>query len=447
MVAADREDERVWRRIQDWARERHPDDLRWAIEAFASPSREVRDAQVDVMCAWAHLDYELPGGGSFAERYARRDDLPPRERDVATRIAAARLGLHRVLAVEPGYSIELESLTRGSRVRVRSRNVSREAVAWDLLLGRVMDGEPGPSLWGPVGFYDPNEEPELLGELERLARELGVPTAAEGFDAAFQAGALDLLRFVPPSRSIEPVFVSVEGDPAAHAEAVWAVADDEGALAALDAPPELVWMGPMSDRDCFVWALPRREVLRRRAELPRGALVLECTPVAAGEEPPPDLADRIAVGSFELEGRELSFMALSEARLEAACALVERRLGKLARLLRREVTDLDSSRSGSEHVESPPPAPIEPSLPAGEVRQLIEAQLERQYRRMLDEPHPRLGGLTPREAASSAEHSAELHLLLRGIENHAERERRRGEPFPDVSWMREELRIDDQRAA
>ncbi|MGH2954447.1 MAG: SEC-C domain-containing protein [Solirubrobacterales bacterium] len=446
IAASDREDERVWRRIQDWARDRHPDEVRRALDAFAAASGGIPEAQIDLACSWVHLDLELSGGGSLAQRYAEREDLSGREREIARRIAAARLGLHRVLAAEPGAAIELEDVTRGSRVRVRSANVSRHAVTWDLLLGRVMDGEPEPSLWGPVAFYDPNEEAELLAEVERLAAALGVDPDDEGFAAVFRARALELLRFVPPSRSIEPVFVSVEGDPAAHSEATWAIADQIEALEALDAPPELIWMGPDPERDCFAWALPLREVLRGRRGLPRGAVVLECTPLSVSEEPTLALEGRIAVGSFEVESGELSFMALSEARLDAACELVERRLGKRARLLRREITALEADRV-RDRVESAPPKPRDPDVPEEAARELVEAQLERQYRRFLEEPQARLGGLTPREATASAEYADELATLVRGIENSAERARRRGDAFPDVAWIRAELGLDAGRLA
>jgi len=49
-----------------------------------------------------------------------------------------------------------------------------------------------------------------------------------------------------------------------------------------------------------------------------------------------------------------------------------------------------------------------------------------------------LGGHTPRVAARSGRRG-ELELLLRGIENRAERARRDGAPWPDVSWLRDEL--------
>lgn len=447
-IQASRVEERAWHRIQDWALERHADEHGAGIERFVGPSRELVGAETLVLCSWLHIDYEPGDRGSFAERYAARPDLDSEERDVAVRIAAARLGLHRVLAVESGEWIDLESVTRGTRVRVRSREISREAVRWDVLLCRVMRGVHEASLWGPAAFYAPDEEPELMEELIRLAGQLRVPTDPDGLDKVFRRAALRLVQFIPPSRSIEPVLVCVEGHPAAHAEAVWIVSDPIDALEALETPPEVLWMGPEDERDCFVWTLPNAEVARRRGSLPRGALVLSCTPVTPGEAPPDELEDRVAVGSFELAGSELSFSALSSERLDDACALVAARLGEDARLLRREVTALDEALAARRSTPGPPHHERSPLGLSGKQVSEIEASfVERQYRRFLDEPHPRLGGLTPRQAASDGVQLPELRLLVRGIENHTERARREGGAVPDLSWLRDELGLSGALAA
>jgi hypothetical protein len=438
----------VWQRIQAWVIAEHPDEYRAGIVLFTGDSRALAGDESLVLCSWLHLDYDAQGGRSFAELYAARSDLPADERAIATRLARARLGVHRVLASRPGEWIDLESVTRGSRVRVHSRQVSQAAVRWDVLLGRVIEGEAGASLWGPAAFYRPDEESELVEELNRLARELGVPADADGLDAVFRRLALELVRFIPPSRSIAPVPYSVEGHPAAHSEAVWALRGDPvDALDLLDTPPELTWLGPDPERDSFVWTLPAVQLARARGALPRGALLLSCTPVTLGADASPWPEDRVAVGTFELVGAELSFTALSAERLDAAVALVKERLGWGARLLRREVTPLaDQLGARTAGTRASRPSSLRPSVPERDARDVVVAMQERQYRQLLDEPNPRLGGLTPRQAADDPTRREELSALVRGIENHVERERRGGEPVPDVAWLRAELRLDTQAA-
>ena len=65
------------------------------------------DADLALIATWTLSDRELPEGDTLAERYARRPDLPAAERDIAHRIASARLGVFCVASVQPGRWIEL----------------------------------------------------------------------------------------------------------------------------------------------------------------------------------------------------------------------------------------------------------------------------------------------------------------------------------------------------
>src|SRR5215218_10959089 len=149
------------------------------------------DDDLQIFATWFHNDRELREGSTPAERYAARAHLPADERAAASRIASARFGVHRVLSVEPGSSLVLEDIVHGTRRRVRSPNVSREAVRWDVLLGRVMDGDP-PGLWGPTRFLEPCDEPELLAELERLAGASGKHPGEAEMPRALRSHALEL---------------------------------------------------------------------------------------------------------------------------------------------------------------------------------------------------------------------------------------------------------------
>jgi len=106
-----------------------------------------------------------------------------------------------------------------------------------------MAGEPAASLWGPVLVYAPEEEQELVAELERLAVAYGFSRDRAGFSEVFRIASRELLRFVPPSRLADPSYFTAEGDPIVSARAVWRLADPDAAVVALDTPPELLWVG------------------------------------------------------------------------------------------------------------------------------------------------------------------------------------------------------------
>lgn len=425
-----RVDSQVGRAIADWSAREYRDELAQAFEELHPEDRRIDERDFELLLTWFNSDRVLRDGGTPVERYAARPDLDPPEREVAERIAAARLGLHRVRAVAPGRSIELENVVTGSSVLAASQTVSWEVVRWDLVLCRVMPGEPVPSLWGPVLVYEPDEEPELLAELERLAKAYGLPRDPGGLAEVSRVAGRELLRFVPPSRLAEPSLFTVEGDPIVSARAAWRVTDPEAAFAALDAPPELLWMGESEDRagECFQLTGDRTGLLASRPPLPPSALFFESSYDG--------YPDRIGLGTFVLAGDQLRFDAISTARLERALDLLARRLGDNAELLDREVAPFDLDRSKRTQALAPPEADV----PASDY-------LEHYLRRWLDEPLARLEGSTPRAAASTPKLRGSLELLLRSIENRAERTRRDGAAWPDVGWLWEELGFTSQLGA
>jgi hypothetical protein len=419
----------VGKRISTWAAAQFPDDLKAALECFGGPEPELDDRDLVIFATWFCSDRELACGETPAKRYAARTDVDARERDVAARIAAARLSLQRVRGMETGRWIELEDVLSGAMVRVRSGDVSREATRWDILLCRVMEDDWIPSLWGPALFYKPDEEPELLAELERLASAHRIRA---GTDHVFRAAALELMRYVPAGRLVEPSFFTVEGDPIVDGRASWQITDAATALELLDDPPELAWVGESEDRsgEAIQWTVPREQLRVSDMPLPRGALRFESSLT--------ELPGRICLATFELTDEELRCTAVSQARLDAATELIERRLGALAELRERSILPLETDLSSRTHAPAPRRREPPPGLTVAEAGDLERQLLNDHYRRWLDEPLELLGGHAPREAARNG-WRGELELLLREIENRAERARRDGAPWPDVSWLRDEL--------
>lgn len=437
---AARFEDAVGKRISAWATAQFPEEVDAALEHGADASAPRDDPDYHALLTWFCSDREFAGGGTPSERYAARVDIDARERDVAVRIAAARLSLQRVRAAQAGRWIELEDVLDESVVRVRSDNVSREVGRWDVLLCRLMDGEEAPSLWGPVMLFAPAEEPELTAELERLADAHGIHGDSDRFARVLHVAALELMRFVPASRRVEPSIYTVEGDPVVDGRASWNVADPAAVLELLDSPPELAWVGESEDGsgETFQLTAERAKLVARRGSLPPGAICSESSLT--------ELPGRICLATLDLTDEELRCSAISEARLEAAIELVDERLGPRAELIERTVLPLESTLSG-ERDHQPRRREPTPGRGAAETREFEGGLLNDHFRDWLDQPLQPLGGRTPREAARGGP-SAELELLLRGIENRAERSRRKGIPWPDVGWLRDELGLGiDQLAA
>lgn len=152
------EAERVWGRMQSWALQRFGDELGEALKehmearGVGDEESPANDEDLSLALCWLLVDRELSEGGTPARRYSELPELNAADRAIVDRIAASRLGLYRVRDAEAGAWLELESVFDGGTTRVVSPNVSREAVCWHVLMCRVMNGGPAPSLWGAAGF-------------------------------------------------------------------------------------------------------------------------------------------------------------------------------------------------------------------------------------------------------------------------------------------------------
>ena len=100
----------------------------------------------------------------------------------------------------PGRWIELHDLTGGDDVvRVISHDVPRSARPDAVLVGRLMDGPPAPSLWGPVGFLDRGAGRELAGLLKTYGDSLGLRDQPAGLAAAMHAASREITLMLAPA--------------------------------------------------------------------------------------------------------------------------------------------------------------------------------------------------------------------------------------------------------
>lgn len=217
--------ERVAGEMLEWAKEEHAPALEEGLAVTALDRLCSHGSRwQELFLSWVVSDF-LPAdaGPPLATRYAEREDLTPEARDIASRIAGARLGVHRVRAVLPGVWIELDSLEGGASVRAMSPRVSAGTRPGHFLLGRVMAGPPEPSLWGPVRLFP--------GGVERKWRaEIGAVGDRQ------PEASLELLRFEPDDHA-EPL-----PDALVPLAASWAFEDDELVLETLEATP---WVGSL----------------------------------------------------------------------------------------------------------------------------------------------------------------------------------------------------------
>jgi len=195
----------VGSRIQAWACEHHDEKMRAGFEEIAAGYEGVvlSDVDLQLIGTWVISDRELPDGGTIAQRYARRRDISFEERDVAQRIATARLVLLRVDGVVQSRSIRVHDITRDEMVIVSSHGVSNSVKPGDVIVARIMAGPPATSLWGPVGFLGGQSAREFRTLIMAQIGSLGLQDEPSSLAIAMQAASREITTLLAPAFSRE----------------------------------------------------------------------------------------------------------------------------------------------------------------------------------------------------------------------------------------------------
>lgn len=293
--------------MRDWIEVEHDGALRAALEPTARDLPRWGYWWDQQFLTWA-LNDARPGDGGppLAVRAAGRPGLNAAERDIAGRVARARLGVHRVIDALPGAWIHLEPLEGGEPVRAMSETVSTEARGGGLLLGRLMDGPPEPSLWGPARLFGADTARRWHAWLSTLPPMI----------AADPATTLALLRFEPDDHA-EPL-----PDGLALAEAVFdIVADDLLVIEDLEDLPQVTDLGLEIGAGDDVWAFAWLAV--------DAADAVDLGGHATGD-------GRVEVARIVVDSDRLTVRAAGAAILADVTEQLERRLAGLATRARQQ---------------------------------------------------------------------------------------------------------------
>ena len=150
----------------------------------------------------------------------------------------------------------------------------------------------------------------------------------------------------------------------------------------------------------------------------------------------------VVLGTIELKGRQLIFGANSAERVQAGREILEAALGKcVCEPTIEQLAPAELMAAHSEKKQAP-----SPDLSPTETRALIHLNLDRLYRRQLDEPIPMLGDISPRTAIESKKGREKVASWVKTLENHMARIPS-DDPMAgyEFGWLWEELGIADHR--
>ena len=370
------------------------------------------DLVQDAWVAWVIVDDPkaavLP---RFHRRYAGR--LTPGQRRYLDCLAATRMRVYTVVAVDPDEALHLRDLLDREDVTVTERKATQQVVPGDVIAARLIAGKtPGTTEFEhPVIPFTQLDAEPLLKDIRSLRRRLrrenedlademlrvAIPMLVNEYWIDCLEAAADLR-----ARGLSAL-QTTDGDPIAFRAVTFAVRDRDALLERLRADERF----SPNDENGFTWLEPNGD--ERRV-----------------------LGD-VKLARNELRGEVLS--AERAARLRDELTLLA---GEHATF--RAIEPIDPST-----VERAPAAVDAPEIPAEIQAQILGEYYTRHYATWPDEPLPMFSGLTPREAVTRPSLRPRLIALLRDMDASSERQRLSGGFVYDFTPVWHELGLERSR--
>jgi hypothetical protein len=366
-------------------------------------------------------------------------------------IAALRtsvMSLYEISDIVPGESFLARDLVRGGEpLRVSERSGTRYLKPWDRIAARIVRVRSRTEMAGGALPFDYEASEAVLGALRRagkkaraaagkfarkLGRADGDPLICEALSdtellraSAFLFTTIwldDLLqRTLNPSL---PQMYNTDGDELVFTTVSYPLRPDMSAEAIRHALAAIPALRPESET-FWNWIGPNKPSSKKRRADDQTFFM-----TTLGDGAP-------VLGTVELKDKMLVLEANSRQRAERGQALIETMLGELVGpplIEGRTLAQLMASRSARDSKG------LSSGLSPDEERAVLQANMDRYYMTLLDEPVPMLGNMTPRRAAKSAKGREKLVVWLKLLGE------RRGKARQRVAHGRLRLALDVGRA-
>jgi hypothetical protein len=443
--------------------ERFHDDFEKAFEQYMGPGsiQTQGDQKILVMDEveddlpgfqeWFYFDYVLQSKDHIIDLFAQEigPELGEAQRKILEDwLVTNRLRLLETQAVEPGIGETVQDLLSGEVFQLNDISFSYLASRWSITLARPILTEGRWTLTGSGMLLTPLEKPSLLKAAKNLWAEYQAEHPQADLDEFYRDRSLDLRQAalkIQEKRGEPQMVMTAEGHPAVSARADYSIRGDTREIERiLDGAEEFVYQNEQEEGE-FSGSLHYIWLLRGRSRAPdapdeqrsSGGYQLSGTWTAGPGQP-----DFRTLGDLYLGRESITLLCLSRERLEAGKQLLSEMLGARIKHQEDHFEELKQTSEDSDEVyeDETDIDEFEDEELDPEARQVEAELIERTTLRWLDTPDA--NGLTPRQAAQTAEGREELKETMKMLEYIEEQALKSGKRPPmRLDILRKELRL------
>jgi len=356
---------------------------------------------------WLIFDYMVEDADdkTIVELYMEHNKkLSLDEHKVLTMMKNSVISLYEVQEVMPEKGILLKDLLLGGEYDVREKMATRSIDRWDIFAARLLHVDNKYIMSGCVYPYAIRAKEGILADIKSNYEDFRQDYPDAAMDEYLKQNSEDfnfywyeLLQNTTPM-----ALYTSSGEPLVFAEAVFDLHDKDAVLAGL---PKI--KGIELEGDNFIWFDKRDKE-----------------------------GNATVLGWITVHDNQLTLRCNSQKGCERGKALL---LAKMSGFLSHVG---DTYRDPMEAMKSATAESKERAadkLPLEVQQELYTEFIMKHYEKWLNEHIPALGGMTPLQAVMTEEGRERVMDLLKSIENIEERNKKRGRPYCEMSWLWDRL--------
>jgi hypothetical protein len=397
-------------------------DLFWGDWLSDEPEERVKelmamDTVENAYRTWFVFDFDGGDGRTLLDEFleSQARNLSSGESRYLEAVRESHLRLYEVLDVKPEEGLVLRDLWDDRQLFVRERAGTRQIVAWDLIVARVvLGGDGGEPVFETVPYlFRASAKDDLLKILRRTHRafqkqfpEKGIVDFFKTMGVLFHQFWLDRVALPPP-----PKFVTGDGQPIILAKVIFDLLDRDKAIEALLKREDML----DNEDGSYTWVAP------------------------AGN-------DRRSLGTIVFANNQAVFDAISRERAEKARDELPGICGDAVRFRLISYEDIEQALKRAPKKTKRK----EPDIPIEEQRRILGAFQEQHYRAWPDRPLPAFGNRTHAPRGQAQDYAPQSDRAAQGFRSDvrapAPRRRSRLRFYLDVGRAGPRARVSSDQA-
>ena len=365
------------------------------------------------------IDKYLETGNNAGSRHRNlNNSLTFEEIGILTKMKDSFISLFEVQEVFKGEGFLLKDILTNKEYNVKEKSATESVIKWDILATRLIYLDEKYIMSGAGYFYPLIKKEEILNEIKLDYKDYKTiyPNAPITEYLKKNSEIFNSFWYSLYSNPAPVDLRNTDGEPILFSKAVFDIKNKDAVINRLKSIKDFKYD---EENDVFVWV----------------------------DETPDRKVPSTNKGTLQIKNDKLTIECNSKERLSAAKIILDENLSDSIVHIADVFQDVKQAMNEFNEKNDGPKKQPESEIPIEIQQEIMNKFLTEHYEKWLNEKIPVLNGKTPLEAIKTKKGRRQVVELLKFYENIEEKNKEKGMPHYDISWLRKRLGLEDDTSS